>query len=300
MAKQSSIEWTKSTWNPWVGCTRISPACDNCYAAEWDRRFHQGRHWGSGAPRKPQGHHADNVRTWNSLAPDTEFAGRKGFWPVFVESMGDFFDNEVPAGWRRDAWNVMRNCRNLTFILVTKRIGNVPAMLPDGWGEGWPHVWLLITVCNQEEADRDVPKLLRTPAHVRGLSLEPLLGPVSLIGRDPRKDGGRMDFLRGIDTGVCANLPGKLDWIIVGGESGSKARLMPVDWVRQVRDQCEATETAFFFKQWSSADCGKGKRPNVIDGRQWLEFPKIQPRYLGLDLASGPDCTVYTEVEAAP
>jgi protein gp37 len=286
MAKQSSIEWTKSTWNPWIGCTRISPACDNCYAAEWDRRFHQGRHWGAGAPRLRTSQAGWNMpRVWNHKVPETEFAGRPGFWPVFVESLGDFFDNEVPEEWRAEAWALMRECRNLTFILVTKRIGNVPAMLPDDWGEGWPHVWLLITVCNQEEADRDIPKLLQTPAQVRGLSMEPLLGPVSLIGSYPRKDGGRMDFLRGIDTGVCIHLPGKLDWVIVGGESGSKARLMPADWVRQVRDQCEATETAFFFKQWSSADCGKGKRPNVIDGRQWLEFPLSAANLKSLKLA---------------
>src|SRR5690606_27555803 len=120
----------------------------------------------------------------------------------------------------------------LDWILVTKRIGNAPRMLPLDWGpRGYPNVWLLITVCNQAEACRDIPKLLAVPARVRGLSVEPLLGAIGL-------------------TPLLATEGRGLDWVIVGGESGAHARPMRPDWVRALRDECAALEIAFFFKQW--------------------------------------------------
>jgi protein gp37 len=318
VAKESSIEWTKSTWNPWIGCTEVSPACDNCYAKEWDRRFHAGRHWGPGAPRLLTSI-ASHVKVgrWNYLALETEFAGIKGFWPVFVESLGDFFDNEVPPHWRNEAWTVMRECRNLTFIIVTKRVGNVAPMLPDDWGRGWPHVWLLVTACNQAEADRDIPKLLQVPAAMRGVSIEPMLGPVDLS----RFVYDREDKIRAAMNSPAAfnrdqaedGIPHPLDWVIVGGESGQNARPMHPEWVRSLRDQCQAAGVPFFFKQWgefypadqvSSSDqlkakgdigtairtgsavdlgdqwtwrIGKKAAGRLLDGREWLELPQ-QPK----------------------
>jgi protein gp37 len=312
VAKQSSIEWTKSTWNPWIGCTEVSPACDNCYAKEWDRRFHAGRHWGPGVERFRTSEAGWNMpRVWNHKAPNTEFAGIKGFWPVFVESLGDFFDNEVPPDWRAESWALMRECRNLTFIIVTKRIGNVASMLPDDWGRGWPHVWLLVTACNQAEADRDIPKLLQVPAAVRGVSIEPMLGPVDLS----RFVYDREDKIRAAMNSPAAfnrdqaedGIPHPLDWVIVGGESGQNARPMHPEWVRSLRDQCQAAGVKYFFKQhgeWIAPrdysfaaglpDIGSCKRHvfddgtevyrigkkaagRLLDGREWLELPQPKP-----------------------
>lgn len=134
----------------------------------------------------------------------------------------------------------------LTFQIVTKRIGNVPRMLPPDWGDaGCPNVWLLITVVNQEEADRDIPKLLRVPAGIHGLSMEPLLGPVDL-----RMDAADVHA----DEPGAANRRSRIDWIISGGESGADARAPHPEWVRSLRDQCVAAGAAFFFKPADDPD----------------------------------------------
>lgn len=253
MAKETEIAWTRSTWNPWIGCQKVGPGCDNCYAEALDARkmFSGTTHFGARVPRlRTKEANWNQVRRWNKQAPDSMFAGRKGFWPVFCASLADVFDNEVDTAWREDVWQLIRECPNLTFQVLTKRIGNVPKMLPPDWGKGYPNVWLGATIVNQEEADRDIPKLLSIPAAKRFLSMEPLLGAVSLD---------------------CLPIYGEdetplLHWIVVGGESGSHARPMHPLWVESLRDQCGAAGIQFLFKQWG--EWGPTDADNVVDDSQ--------------------------------
>lgn len=248
MAESSKIAWTRSTFNPWIGCTRISAGCDHCYAEALDKRMRYGKavHWGAGVPRfRTSAANWHKPRIWNAGAQFSEFAGRRGFWPVFCASLADVFDNEVPEQWRADLWDLIWDTPNLEWLLVTKRIGNVPNMLPTWRGEiGVPtHVRILITVCNQEEADRDIPKLLALPCK-NGVSYEPALGPIDFsmfFEQYPDHNGVR----------VVQRHTG-LDWIIVGGEStqgSGKARPFDIAWARSTIAQCKAARVPVFVKQ---------------------------------------------------
>lgn len=307
MSEVSKIEWTKSTFNPWIGCTKVSPGCDNCYAEVSTPARAMKIHWGVGQQR-----HRTALANWNQVRRWNAKAAATGeFWPVFTASLADIFDNDVPDEWRADFWALVRECRHLTFQILTKRIGNVPRMLPADWDDGYQNVWLVISVVNQEEADRDVIKLLRTPAAVRGLSMEPLLGPVD-ISRflDPTgihcidvcPDSQYVDVKK-VDTfknskneiepfcpqcGEAATWTGYdegLDWVIVGGESGHNARPMHPDWARSLRDQCQAAGVPFLFKQWGEwlpghhytpelqerdSDLAQSRYPCAqFDGKRW-------------------------------
>ncbi|MDP4022956.1 DUF5131 family protein [Methylobacterium sp. NEAU 140] len=175
MAEFSAIEWTTHTFNPWWGCTKVGPGCDHCYAETFDRRV-GGSHWGAGSPRRLVKDWS-GPRKWNAAA---EHTGERPW--VFCASMADVFDNEAPPEWRNRLWSLVRECRNLRWQFVTKRIGNAPKMLPDDWAENFGHCGLLATIVNQEEADRDIPKLLTTPAAWRGLPVR---------GRQGRRGAGR-------------------------------------------------------------------------------------------------------------
>lgn len=237
MSETTKIEWCDSTFNPWIGCTRVSPACDDCYAARSTPARTLGVAWGAGEPRRRTSFgNWQQPEVWQRQAAD--FRAKHGRRRrVFCASLADVFDNEVPDQWRADLFALIAATPDLDWLLVTKRIGNVARMLGD-----WqtvpllPNIWLGITVVNQEEADRDVPKLLRVPAAVRFLSVEPMLGPVNLV--PPQIGWG---WLRGVRA---------VDWVICGGESGPKARPMHPDWARGLRDQCEAAGVPFLFKQW--------------------------------------------------
>lgn len=177
MAEKTAIAWTRSSFNPWIGCTRVGPGCDHCYAEALDKRMRYGGavHWGSGVERMRTSfaNWKDPLR-WNSRAARGDRP-----WRVFCASLADVFDNEVPGEWRVDLWSLIQRCSHLDWLLVTKRIGNVAHMIPEEWlARGFPaSVRLLITVCNQEEADRDIPKLLALPCK-NGVSYEPALGSV--------------------------------------------------------------------------------------------------------------------------
>lgn len=215
MGADSKIEWTDNTFNPWWGCTKVSPGCDNCYAEALSRRYKRAE-WGHGKPRLMA-----SESYWRQ--PLKWSAAANGARPrVFCASMADVFDNEVPEEWRARLFDLIEATPNIDWLLLTKRIGNV---LKQGIGEPRDNVWLGISVVNQEEADRDIPKLLRVPARVRFISYEPALGPIY------------RDNWRGID------------WLICGGESGPGARMMQPDWARSIRDQCKAHGVAFFMKQ---------------------------------------------------
>lgn len=232
MSENTSIEWTDATFNPWIGCTKVSPACDHCYAAKSTPARALGVAWGAGEQR-----HRTSVanwsqpRRWNAAWVDF-FAAHGRRRRVFCASLADIFDNEVPDEWREDLWRLIESTPHLDWLLLTKRIGNVTRMLPAGgdFAARFPNVWIGATICNQLEADRDIPKLASVPSAVRFLSMEPLLGQVDL--------GGPGGHLR------------QIDWVIVGGESGVNARPMSPDWARSIRDQCAASDTAFLLKQW--------------------------------------------------
>lgn len=235
MAKETGIPWTDSTFNSWWGCTKVGPACDHCYAEAVDLRTQQS-HWGAGVPRRLLSENARNEPYRWQRAADKFRAENGRDRRVFTLSMGDLFDNEVPSAWRADHMHIMEQCNRLQWQVCTKRIGNVEKMVPPNWLERWPqHVGMLITVVDQKEADRDIPKLLRLKSGWClpwvGLSMEPILERVDLS-----------PYLR------------HLDWIILGGESGKDFRAWDgfVDYARDLRNQCADAGTAFFMKQMSA------------------------------------------------
>lgn len=241
MAEATSISWADATYNPWIGCTRVSPACDLCYAARDNERRKWVSGWGAGVPRHRTKTSGDPIR-WNRQAALTGHRPR-----VFCASLADVFDNEVDQSWRDDLWSLLRATQNLRWMLLTKRIGNAGRMLPADWEWGmYSHVGLMATLESQEVWDRDFPKLMRVPAAWHGVSAEPLLGPIDMGDAKP-------------------------DWLISGGESGPRHRFTDRDWVRSLRDQCARNGIAFHHKQWS------GTRPKEngceLDGREHKDFP---------------------------
>lgn len=234
MVVNSKIEWTDHTFNPWIGCTKVSPGCDHCYAEAWAARFGTAT-WGPGQPRK-----LTSEANWaQPLKWDQQAAAEGRRYRVFCASLADVFDNEVPDVWLMRLWQLIFATPNLDWLLLSKRIGNAARMLPPGWGNGYPNVWLGASIVNQAEADRDIPKLAAIPARVRFLSMEPLLGPVDLRGL-------RTDY----NGRINAFLHDRIQWVIVGGESGHNARPMHPDWARSLRDQCVEFGVPFLFKQW--------------------------------------------------
>ena len=258
MGEKSSIEWTDHTFNPWIGCQKVSPGCDHCYAETWDARGLQQREsrWGPHAARTRTS--AANWRkplAWNKAA---QKAGKRA--RVFCASLADVFDNHdsIDPQWRLDLWELIAATPHLDWLLLTKRPQNVPKMV-FAWmlERTWPsNVWLGTTVENQTEAERRIPHLLAVPAAVRFLSCEPLLGPVDLTTIWLRRDGQRMTKLSNSLGDYVQPLRGnfkdsqKIHWVICGGESGPNARPMHPSWARSLRDQCVAAGVAFHFKQW--------------------------------------------------
>jgi protein gp37 len=299
MAENSKIGWTDHTFNGWLGCTGVSPGCDHCYAeATVDKRWHTV-HWGPKQPRKRTS--AANWKVplkWNRQH-DAFFAAHGRRQRVFAFSLGDWLDNEVPIEWLADLLDLVRRTPNLDWLLLTKRIGAWKARLVDAaaycgdhpdlaalypWLKGWIHgvppanVWLGASVVNQEEADRDIPKLLVTPARVRFLSMEPLLGPVSLrnhlwecCGDPDVVDHG----LLGQEQVCCCDPDPRdaLDWVITGGESGARARQMDPAWPRSIHDECAAAGVPFFMKQMGGERDKRDELEDLPDDLRVREFP---------------------------
>ncbi|MDP1886618.1 phage Gp37/Gp68 family protein [Polaromonas sp.] len=288
MMLNSKIEWCDHTFNPWIGCTKVSVGtyggCELCYAERSTPARVQGVVWGPGAPRR-----RTSVGNW--VLPRCWNAQHQAFYNehgrrqrVFCASLADVFDNEVDPQWRADLFALIRATPNLDWLLLTKRIGMVLPQLKEAgmhcnstdrgdlafwimsWFDGRPpaNVWLGATVVNQKEADRDIPKLLATPARVRFLSMEPLLGPVDLtMLNNPgplHQRGAFINALRGGTYGLVPNTGERhrithgplesVDWVIAGGESGPRARPMSIQWARTLRDQCKAAGVPMLFKQW--------------------------------------------------
>jgi len=234
MASNSSIEWTESTWNPLTGCTKISPGCKNCYAEHMARRLQA-----MGQPNYINGfkltihdHVLELPLHWNK--PRT----------ILVNSMSDLFHKQVPVEYIQRAFNIMGRANWHQFQILTKRSDRLLDLNDDlPW---MPHIWMGVSVENREYTFR-IDHLRKTGASVKFLSLEPLLGPLAKL-----------------------NLKG-IDWVIVGGESGPRARPMDQSWVIDIQKQCERSGVPFFFKQWGGVNRKKvGRR---LGGREWNEMP---------------------------
>ena len=230
MGDTTGIEWTEHTWNPWHGCTKVSPGCKFCYMYAEKNRYKQDPRV---TVRSSKGTFGQPLRRHGPKA--TKGVPGTWRWPdgdmVFTCSWSDWFIESADA-WRDDAWAVVKSRPGLDFQILTKRPENILARLPADWGTGYPNVWLGVSAEDQEHADLRVPVLRDIPAAVRFASLEPLLGPIVL----PERSG--------------------LDWVIVGGESGKYSRPMKPEWARDIRDQCDAEGIRFFFKQWGAFDEG--------------------------------------------
>ncbi|MFE1598236.1 phage Gp37/Gp68 family protein [Methylobacterium sp. ID0610] len=254
MAVNSKIEWCHHTFNPWVGCTRLSPACDHCYAEVWSRRTGQAHLW-TGERRRTSSSNWQQPLKWNRAAAAVGERHR-----VFCASLADFFDNQVPGEWRDDAWRLIARTPHLDWMLLTKRPQNIAKMRPvmdssapgyQPWNERWPwqNVWLGTTIEDRARL-RNLDALRAVPARIRFISCEPLL-----------EDLGEVDL-----TGIHL--------VIVGGESGPGARPMHPDWARSLRDQCAAAGTAFHFKQWGAwAPKAIGPDWMILDREGGLDIP---------------------------
>jgi protein gp37 len=234
VAQASPIEWTESTWNPVTGCTKISPGCKHCYAERMARRL------------KAMGQERYRNAFKLTLQPDALEVPLRWKRPrmVFVNSMSDLFHKDVPTEFIARCFAVMEEASQHTFQVLTKRPERAAELAGD---LPWPeNVWMGTSVESTHYRWR-IRELTRIPASIRFLSLEPLLGPIP-------------------------NLPLKgIHWVIVGGESGPKARPMPEPWVRQIRSRCMKYAVPFFFKQWGGVH--KSRTGRTLDGQVWNEMP---------------------------
>ena len=325
--ENSKIEWTDHTFNPWIGCTKVSPGCANCYAEGlMDKRLGKVR-WGKGQPRqRTSAANWKQVERWNRDADEgicvdcgtpirnygisidcccgqAGAIGKMRRPRVFVASLADWLDPEVPIEWLAGLLDLIRRCPHLDFLLLTKRpelwrdriiatanhcnTGTLsdPSAMTWAWLHDWIagraapiNVWVGTSVEDQARADSRIPVLTSIPAKIRFLSCEPLLGPVNLQPASITSPytSGPMNYYW---------LSNGIHWVIAGGESGPNSRPMHPSWARSLRDQCIQANVPFFFKQWGEHDyrtirMGKKLSGRLLDGREWSEFPnaKAQPK----------------------
>ena len=240
MSQSSAIEWTEATWNPVRGCTKITAGCKNCYAETFAERF-----------RNVPGHAYEQGFDLR-LVPEKLAEPLRWRRPrtIFVNSMSDLFHREVADEYIKKVCETMRQADWHTYQVLTKRADRMCTLLSSSLREYalLPHIWWGVTVENRKEGLPRIDHLRAAPAAVRFLSIEPLL-----------EDLGTVDF-RGIS------------WVIVGGESGPRARPMAAEWARAMRDQCLAANVPFFFKQWGGVQ--KKRNGRQLDGRTWDEMPQ--------------------------
>ncbi len=242
MGENTKISWADHSFNPWTGCTKVSLGCDHCYAESWAKRSGLVE-WGKGKPRR-----RTSEANWKKPPQWDRKAAKLGIrYRVFSASLADVFDPEVPEEWRWDMWDLIDDTKNLDWLLLTKRPENFTRFLPTNSTYTLPNLWLGVTAENQEQADKRIPILLDTPAAMRFVSMEPL------IGRNP------IHLLSG------------LDWIIAGCESGSRARPMDLEAVEDIRRHCEMNRIPFFYKQ-AMIDGHLDYAPR-LDGKLYQEFP---------------------------
>lgn len=238
MANGTAIEWTDATWNPVTGCTKLSRGCDHCYAERFSERFR-------GVPGHPFENGFDLTLRPERLQQPLKWAQPR---TIFVNSMSDLFHKGVPHAFVDRVFDTMEAADWHVFQVLTKRSSLMRDYLRRRYGgnRGPSHIWCGVSVEDRQAASR-INHLRQSPAGVRFLSIEPLIGAL-----------GQID-LSGID------------WVIVGGESGPRARPIHLEWVRELRDQCLAQQVAFFFKQWGGVRPKSGGRE--LDGREWSEYP---------------------------
>ena len=259
----------------------MGPGCDHCYAETRNARFGGGTaiNWGPGAPRRLTSlANWKKPVSWNN-AHEEFFAQHGRRQRVFCASLADVFDNAVDPEWRDELFKLIAETPNLDWLLLTKRIGNVPNMLPlpFDFDKYFPHVWIGTTITSQAEADRDIPKLLQVDAAKRFLSMEPLLGPVNLETIHNTDFGEGQPYLHPLlgwvsdGHGDGCSAPA-IDWVIVGGESGPGARPMHPDWARSLRDQCEEADVPFLFKQWGEWAPGENveRHHGIVATAKWF------------------------------
>jgi len=255
MSDKTGIEWTDATWNPIVGCSVVSPGCTNCYAMKMARRLEIISRKNSALSHyigTTQDSKVGAVWTGKvALAPDKLFL-KPLSWKqprrIFVNSMGDLFHESIPDEWIERVFEVMRYAKHHTFQVLTKRAERMRAWVtradPDiPWP--LPNVWFGVSIEDQKRADERIPDLLMTPAAVRFVSCEPLLGPIDI-------DCSDVDWMKYPEGNGIVGARLKIDWVICGGESGPRARPMHPQWVRDLRDQCELAKVPLFFKQWGA------------------------------------------------
>ena len=306
MADGSKIEWTDATWNVVIGCDKVSPGCDHCYAIRTAHRMQANPNPVISAAYAGTEAHGDWTGRVNLVADRLDLPLR---WRrprrIFVNAQSDLFHDQVPDEFIARVWAVMALTPQHTFQILTKRHGRMRSLLNSrdfermvylkahvmdaaidhrydqlvqafrARGRAWPlpNVWLGVSVEDQKRADLRIPALLDTPAAVRWLSCEPLLGPV--------------DVINGLGDGWLTGI----DWIVAGGESGPGSRPMHPDWARSLRDQCQVAGVPFLFKQWGShrpsaagsivrggvrfpmVPASKRAAGRVLDGRTWDEYP---------------------------
>ncbi len=235
MADNSAIEWTEATWNPVTGCRQVSPGCAHCYAKTFAERWRgvPGHPYEQGFDLKLWPHRLEQPMKWSR--PRT----------IFVNSMSDLFHEGIPVEYIEQVFDVMGEARHHTFQILTKRHERLAELSP--LLEWHPNVWIGVSIENRRFVHR-ADYLRRVDAAVRFISAEPLLGP-----------------LEGLDLT-------EIHWLIAGGESGPRHRRMKVEWLQELREQCNAEDVAFFFKQWGGRTAKSGGRE--LDGRTWDEMPE--------------------------
>jgi protein gp37 len=295
----TAIEWTDVTWNPTTGCDRVSPGCDHCYALTLAARLKgmgSAKYQNDGNPRTSGPGFGVTTHEATLAAPLRWREPRM----VFVNSMSDLFHKDVPDEFIGSVFDVMARAPQHTYQILTKRHGRMRSLLNRWADDGWmwrrsdmmwcgplrdplPNVWLGVSVEDQKGAELRIPVLRDTPAAVRFLSCEPLLGPIDLLGKagvgceetgpaiTHEGVSQRTDYGTGVEYD-CDHQVG-VDWVICGGESGPGARPMHPDWVRSLRDQCVSAGVPFHFKQWGGRTPKSGGRE--LDGRTWDEFPAV-------------------------
>lgn len=313
MSGLTRIEWADRVWNPITGCTKCSPACDNCYAERMSKRL-AGR---CGYPA------LDPFRVTLHEDKFNEPVHWRKPARIFVGSMTDLFHPDVPFSWLDQIFATMGLCKRHTFMLLTKRPERMQAFMAQGCQWELPNVWLGTTIWDQASADRAVPLLLSTPAAKRFVSVEPMLGPVDLgqwferidhcgaCGAENPEQVEDICPACGSQAGLITtwgndqaeryrsgerysespageeDLKGQpLDWVICGGETGPGARPMHPDWPRSLRDQCQAAGVSFFFKQWGewAPGCEEAHKDYTWmtrDGRDWKTLDKVQKKEAG-------------------
>lgn len=241
MSRKSTIEWTNSTWNPVTGCTKISAGCDHCYAERLSERFRgvEGHPFEPGFDLTLRPKRLEQPIHWRS--PQL----------IFVNSMSDLFHKDIPTDYIERVFDTMERADWHIYQVLTKRSSLMRRFIQERYRDqaAPPHIWLGVSIENKAALTR-LRHLQQTNASVRFVSFEPLLGPIGSVDLED------------------------IHWVIAGGESGPGARPMRSEWVRALRDQCQAQYVAFFFKQWGGRTPKAGG--NTLDGRQWLEYPEVE------------------------